>query len=56
MSPTITSVNPRTLNGLDTRQMSETVAALKANPALAQFEFRARNRWISTIDCARVRM
>ena len=35
------------INGLDTRAMAETVAALKANPTLAQFEFRARNRWIS---------
>jgi hypothetical protein len=35
------------LNGLDIQTMSETVAALRANPALAQFEFRARNRWIS---------
>jgi uncharacterized OsmC-like protein len=34
------------VNGLDTQQMTETLAALKANPALAQFEFRARNRWI----------
>jgi uncharacterized OsmC-like protein len=47
MSPTLTSANPGTLNGLDTRQMSETVAALKTNPTLAQFVFRARNRWIS---------
>jgi uncharacterized OsmC-like protein len=27
--------------------MVETVGALKANPTLARFEFRARNRWIS---------
>jgi uncharacterized OsmC-like protein len=27
--------------------MRGTVAALSANPALAQFEFRARNRWIA---------
>jgi uncharacterized OsmC-like protein len=27
--------------------MVETVRALKANPTLAKFEFRARNRWIS---------
>jgi uncharacterized OsmC-like protein len=27
--------------------MSETVGALKSNPALAKFEFRARNTWIS---------
>ena len=27
--------------------MIETVGALKANPTLARFEFRARNRWIA---------
>ena len=27
--------------------MVDTVSALKANPTLAKFEFRARNRWIS---------
>jgi uncharacterized OsmC-like protein len=36
-----------TINGLDTEKMVATVAALRANPTLAQFEFRARNRWIS---------
>jgi uncharacterized OsmC-like protein len=35
-----------TLNGLDTGKMFETVEAIKAQPALARFEFRARNRWI----------
>jgi uncharacterized OsmC-like protein len=44
MSSTLTT--PR-LNGLDAKQMGETVAALKASPTLAKFEFRARNRWIS---------
>jgi uncharacterized OsmC-like protein len=33
-------------NGLDTRQLYETMEAIKAQPALAQFQFRARNRWI----------
>jgi uncharacterized OsmC-like protein len=48
MSPTLTATQPAaTLNGLDTHKMVETVSALKANPTLAQFEFRARNRWIS---------
>jgi uncharacterized OsmC-like protein len=36
-----------TINGLDTEKLVATVAALRANPTLAQFEFRARNRWIS---------
>jgi uncharacterized OsmC-like protein len=35
------------INGLDVQKMTATAAALKANPALAQFEFRARNRWMS---------
>jgi len=48
MSPTLTPASPTTaLNGLDTHQMAETASALRANPTLAQFEFRARNRWIS---------
>ncbi len=48
MSPTMTTAEPRTtINGLDTQQMVETVGALKADPTLARFEFRARNRWIS---------
>jgi len=45
--PPATTQKPATLNGLDTAQMAETVAALRANPVLAQFEFRARNRWLS---------
>jgi uncharacterized OsmC-like protein len=48
MSSTLTTAQPTTeLNGLDTQKMVETVSALKANPTLARFEFRARNRWIS---------
>lgn len=48
MSPTLTPTQPATtVNGLDTHKMVETVRALKANPTLAKFEFRARNRWIS---------
>ena len=48
MAPTLTAAKPTTaLNGLDTQQMAETATALRTNPTLAQFEFRARNRWIS---------
>jgi uncharacterized OsmC-like protein len=48
MSSTLTPTQLTTeLNGLDTQKMSETVSALKANPTLAKFEFRTRNRWIS---------
>lgn len=34
-------------NGLDLEQMGQTVAALKNDPALARFQFRARNQWIN---------
>ena len=37
---------PRTLNGLDINALVATVAAVKNDPALGRFEFRARNRWI----------
>ena len=36
-----------TCNGLNLEQMGQTVEALKQDPALAQFEFRARNQWIN---------
>ena len=44
------------LNGVDTPNLFATINAVKAAPELAQFRFRARNRWIdgthseSTID------
>jgi uncharacterized OsmC-like protein len=47
MSPTTTVHADTWINGLDAAKLVETAEALKANPALAQFEFRARNRWIS---------
>ena len=48
MSPALSATQPATtLHGLDTQKMVETVGALTANPTLARFEFRARNRWIS---------
>jgi uncharacterized OsmC-like protein len=34
------------MNGMDLDKMTETVAALKGDPMLAQFQFRARNQWI----------
>lgn len=33
-------------NGLDVEALHQTVAALKDDPRLARFEFRASNRWI----------
>lgn len=35
-----------TINGLDCSAMAQTITALKDDPGLARFEFRARNRWI----------
>jgi uncharacterized OsmC-like protein len=35
-----------TLNGLDIKQLNETVDAIKGDPEIAQFEFRNRNDWI----------
>jgi uncharacterized OsmC-like protein len=34
-------------NGIDTAQVYGTLDAVKADPRLAPFEFRVRNRWIS---------
>lgn len=34
------------VNGMDLDKMSQTVAALKGDPMLAKFQFRARNNWI----------
>ena len=35
-----------TVNGLDVDQLSGTMDAVTANPALARFQFRARHEWI----------
>ncbi len=37
---------PETMNGLSVAGVFDTVAAIKANPSLARFQFRARNKWI----------
>jgi uncharacterized OsmC-like protein len=37
----------KTLNGLNTGQMFATIDALKTQPSLAQFQFRASNTWIN---------
>ena len=36
----------RMVNGLDTKAMFETLDAIKAQPSLAHFQFRADNEWI----------
>lgn len=43
---TMRKVESMHLNGLDTQAMTQTVEALKRDPALAQFTFRTRNEWI----------
>lgn len=37
----------RTVNGVDVRRLKETVMAVKAQPGLGKFEFRATNEWIN---------
>ena len=37
----------KTLNGLNTAQMFDTIDAIKSQPTLAQFQFRACNAWIN---------
>ena len=43
----MTQQDNTTSNGLNVEQMMQTVDALKNDPQLAQFEFRARNQWIN---------
>lgn len=40
------STTMATRNGVDTDQLFGTLDAIKADPELARFQFRARNRWI----------
>ena len=42
----MTQVTDRIRNGVDTGQMFGTLDAIKAQPELGRFQFRARNRWI----------
>src|SRR4051794_31951321 len=44
--PAMTTASPTIRNGVDTGQVYGTLDALKAQPELARFEFRVRNRWI----------
>jgi len=45
MPATATAVSPM-LNGLDTAKMTDTIEAIRRQPSLGRFQFRARNRWI----------
>ncbi len=41
-----TRVGMKTVNGVDMGQLTETIDAIKENPELAHFEFRAHSEWI----------
>lgn len=45
MSATTTARGPR--NGVDTPVLFATLNAVKANPQIAKFQFRAANQWVS---------
>ena len=42
----MSTTTERIRNGIDTAQLYGTLDAVKADPELARFQFRARNRWI----------
>jgi uncharacterized OsmC-like protein len=42
----VSQVLDRARNGVDTQQMYGTLDAIKADPSLARFQFRAQNQWI----------
>ena len=37
---------PATMNGVDVAALFATIDAVKKDPAIAEFRFRARNRWL----------
>lgn len=44
---TITDIDTHRLNGVDTATLFATLDAVKAEPEIAKFRFRARNTWVS---------
>lgn len=40
------TVQTKMVNGVDTRQLTETVEAVRQQPDLGAFHFRVRNRWV----------
>jgi uncharacterized OsmC-like protein len=42
----MTTITDTIRNGVDTEQLFGTLDAVKADPSIARFQFRARNRWI----------
>ena len=45
--PQMASNNQTEINGLDVQAARETIDAVKADAALAKFQFRAKNSWIT---------
>ncbi len=46
----------RIINGINVSQLLGTIEAVKANPAVGKFKFRAKNRWLDgTHNCAMVK-
>jgi uncharacterized OsmC-like protein len=43
---TMAPQKPRMMNGVNVTALSETIRAVKADPSLGNFQFRARNRWM----------
>jgi hypothetical protein len=43
---TFTKSTERVRNGVETKTMFATLDAIKAQPEIARFWFRARNRWL----------
>ena len=51
----MTSTNSPRRNGVDTATLFATLDAVKADPDLAKFQFRATNRWVSgTHSCSTI--
>ena len=43
---TVSPVLPNTVNGVAVEDLSKTIDAIKAAPAIAKFKFRIRNQWV----------
>ncbi len=43
----MTTMQSTTVNGVDTAALFTTLDAVKGNPEIAKFQFRATNRWVS---------
>ena len=45
MTTTTTAPNETLVNGVNVTKLGQTIEAIKQNPEIAQFKFRARNQW-----------